>query len=744
VHSIRPRKRLASIKGERPAAPRAVPRAGETAGPGGARRGLSAGNRIAAPGGARNGVVDVDDAWPDVLGEPDSRPPVSTSPRNLAYAILTSGSTGEPKVVGIEHRNVANLLDYATRELLDEEDLKVVPFLDSIGFDSSVQQIFATLAHGGTLLVRDLATLIRSPADVPITSVGTTPSLLAAWLDAGTLPESVRVIGLGGEVIPPKLVERLRRLGHVRKVLNHYGPTETTIYSTVAWLVDPRRPGAEAAGEAVERAGRNLGCPIQGTRVYLLAAALHPVAEGAEGEITIAGAGVGRGYLGAPERTAERFGPDPLADEPGERCYRTGDRGRLLPDGTLEFLGRLDGQLKIRGVRLDAEEVEAHLTACPGVREGAVFLQPGPAEGELLVAALVADPQVDLRRLRAFLGPRVPALLVPAGLVRVERLPLTPYGKEDRVALKDLGEPEWFRSPSPVPPRTDLERELAVVWKQLLGRDEVGIEDGFFDLGGDSLLWVRLQAEVRRALGVEVPSDWGPEPGTIADLAERLEASSGRHSSLAYPEPAIEAILRKELQCLAAWQGERTRPDALIVTHNASGARPGLFWCFQGFEELRELARSLGPDQPVHGLRSGYLVMEYTEENVKGLAMRYAGEIQALQPEGPLWLGGNCQGGTIAREAALRLREAGRVVSRLFLMEQGRFPPYDGPVALIFGQESHFNPFGRFPDPEGLFRSSYPAGYTVDLVPGAHGQFFGPRNVGRLASVLGKRLAGKS
>lgn len=709
----------------------------------GARRVLAGGDLIADLGGTRNDALDVDDAWTEVLGEPDTRPPVATSPRDLAYAILTSGSTGEPKVVGVEHRNVANLLDYATRELLDEEDLRSVPFIDSIGFDSSVQQIFATLTHGGTLLLRDLAKLIHSPADVPITSVGTTPSLLATWLDAGTLPESVRVVGLGGEVIPPLLLERVRRLGHVRKVLNYYGPTETTIYSTVAWLVDPRRPEARASGGALAGAGRNLGRPIQGTRVYLLDADRRPVPEGAEGEITIGGAGVARGYLGAPELTAERFGPDLLADEPGERWYRTGDRGRLLPDGSLEFLGRLDGQMKIRGVRLDSEEVEAHLTACPGVREAAVSLRSGPAGGELLVAALVADPDVDLRRLRTFLRPRLPAILVPAGLVRLERLPLTPYGKVDRQALKDLGEPEWFRNPSHVSPRTDLERELVVIWKDLLQREEIGVEDSFFDLGGDSLLWVRLQTEVQRALGVEVPPDWGPEPGTIADLAGRLQASSGREAAPPRPEPAIEPILRQELQYLAAWRGERTRPDALIVTRNASGTRTGLFWCFQGFEELKELARSLGPDQPIHGMRSGYLVMEYTEENVKDLAKRYADEMQALQPEGPLWVGGNCQGGTIALAAALCLREAGRVVSKLFLMEQGRFPPYDGPVALIFGHESHFNPVGRLMDPESQFRASYPAGYTLDVIPGAHGQFFGPPNVDRLASVLGKHLAGK-
>ena len=695
---------------------------------------------VASLGVPRENVLCVDEAWPEIQREPDGRPPVASGPEHLAYAGLTSGSTGAPKLIGIEHRNIANLLDYATRELLDPDDLSVVPFIDSIGFDSSVQQLFATFAHGGALLLdADLAR--PAPAGPGITSVGTTPSLLASWLDAGALPASVRVIGLGGEVIPPSLVERLQALPHVRKVLNYYGPSETTVYSTVAWLVDPRRPEPTSGGETPERVGRIVGHPIQETRVYLLDDAQRTVPDGDEGEIVIAGAGVGRGYLGDAGENEGRFGTDLLSAEAGARWYRTGDRGRLLPGGAIEFLGRLDGQLKIRGVRLEPEEIEAHVVRCPGVREAAAYqrdLEPG---GTRLLVALVADSRIDLRRLRSFLEGRVPAVMLPDGIVRVESLPLTPHGKLDRRALPGLGEPELLARPPHVPPRTELERRLAEIFEELLGVARVGVDDSFFELGGDSLQWIRLLAEIQRALGLEAPPDAGPELATVAAMAGRLEPGISRQpEEPPGPEQELDDILRRQRHHLVAWRGTRARPDALIVTHNASGRRPGLFWCFQGWEELSQLAANLGPDQPVHGMRSGQLVMQVTERNVKRLASRYAEEMRGLQPSGPFFLGGNCQGAGIARAIASSLREAGRAVARLFLMEQASFPPRDEPVALIFGRESHLNPYRKSPDPDAVFRVSYPAGYTLDLIPGSHGHFFEAPNVEGLASALTRRL----
>ena len=186
--------------------------------------------------------------------------------------------------------------------------------------------------------------------------------------------------------------------------------------------------------------------------------------------------------------------------------------------------------------------------------------------------------------------------------------------------------------------------------------------------------------------------------------------------------------------------GTRSTPEAFIVTLNDSGRRQGLFWCLQGYRELTQLAEHLGPDQPVHGMRSGHLIMEYTDANIDAIASYYAAEMIALQPDGSFLLGGNCQGGIIARAIALRLRELGRTASLLILMEQESFPPYEGPVALIFGRDSHFNPYKPDADPDAVFRSSYPAGFTVDIIAGAHGHFFESPNVETLASAVSRRL----
>lgn len=677
-------------------------------------------------------ILQLDTIWPAIRAEDPARPACAAGPDNLAYAMFTSGSTGTPKLVGVEHRNVVNLMTYATTWLLDAADLHVVPFIDSIGFDSSVHQIFTTLTHGGVLLVEhDLAGLLRSSKRDRITSLGTTPGVLRRMLDQADLPPSVRVIGLGGDVIPEALIEDIRKLGTVRKALNYYGPTETTIYSTVAWLLDPRDDTS---------AGRVVGRPVANTRVYIVDDTGGIAPPGESGEICIAGAGVARGYLDAPDLTAERFGRDPFDPDKGARWYRTGDRGRLLPDGSIEFIGRTDNQFKLQGMRVEAEEIEAQVASCPGIRQAAVAPRPMGNDRTELVAFVVSDTGMDLERLRAFLRPRLPPLMIPTRLVPLERMPITTNGKLDRAALAGIATPSCDGHRSFTPPRDTVEERLLVLWREVLGRDDIGVDDDFFALGGDSLAAARIIAMAEARFGVRLDAFAGFS--TVAALAERVEqAADGAPTSEASDGGARVTILRRQWMHVASWTGQRRTPGSLVVTLNQAGSRPGLFWCMQGYPELRDLAAALGEDQPVHGMRSGHLVMRYTPETLDILARCYAEEIMALQPEGAIRIGGNCQGGTVARLVALKLRGHGRRIEILFQMELNTFRDFDGRVALIFGRDSLFNPYRPDSDPDAVFRRAYPAGFTVDLIDGAHGSFFQEPNIEGFARVLRRRLS---
>jgi hypothetical protein len=361
----------------------------------------------------------------------------------------------------------------------------------------------------------------------------------------------------------------------------------------------------------------------------------------------------------------------------------------------------------------------------------------------------------DSEPLRAFVRTRLPEYMRPAAYAVLDHLPLGPNGKVDRQALP-VPDPAAYASHTYEAPVGEIEHTLLQIWAEVLKLERLGRHDNFFELGGHSLLAIKCLSVLRERAGVDLPVRMIFESPTAATLAERLRVEhqttdcgeaaplrlviqqtgpvAARHEST-----PIAEILRKQLDYVRTWKGTRSTPESFIVTLNESGTRQGLFWCLQGYRELAQLASHLGPDQPVHGMRSGHLIMSYIDENIAAIASHYAAEMIALEPKGAFLLGGNCQGGWIARAIAMRLRECGRSVSLLILMEQGSFPPYDGPVALLFGRDSHFNPYKSGSDPDATFRSSYPAGFTVDIIGGAHGEFFESPNVETLASALKQR-----
>jgi amino acid adenylation domain-containing protein len=691
------------------------------------------------------------DVWALAADRDTARPSCAAGAHDLAYAIFTSGSTGRPHLVGVAHRNITHVIGFSCTALFVPEDLCFVPFIDSISADACVHQLFTTLGLGGTLLVeRDIASLLRSPWLARITALGTTPSVLIGLLEVAELPRTIRVLTLGGEVIPAALLDRLRSMPSLRAAFNFYGPAEATIYATVARLLDPRE-GITALRDAP--CGRVIGHPIEGTQIAIVGPDGQAVPDGELGEIRIIGPGVARGYIGEATLTAERFGPSPLPGHAGEGCYRTGDLGRRLADGAILFEGRADDQLKVNGMRLEPAEVEAQIELLTGVLRAAVILRPARASEEGrqrsdLVAFVVTEPGVEIAGLRRRLKACLPAVMIPRAFFRVDRLPLTASGKVDRralVAADGAGGSAADGSAVAAPEDQSIDDSVLAAWRTALNRPQLGPEDNFFDAGGDSLASAQILVAVERQLGGPLDLEAVAELSTAAAMAAALRA----HVAKAAVVPAEDwgAIWRKQKAYVAAWTGHRHRPGAMIVTLNTTATRPGLarpgsarpdlFWCCQGHEELSALAAELGPDQPLHGMRSGHLVMEYTPETMAAMARCYVEEMVVIQPDGPFRIGGNCQAARIARAMAVELRRLGRSVSHLMLMEPYDFTPYDEPVALFIGRDSHaINPYGRLPDPEAEFRAAYRGGFTVTMIDGGHGEFFKPRHIPSLGRAI--------
>ncbi|MGE5672824.1 MAG: amino acid adenylation domain-containing protein, partial [Mycobacterium leprae] len=432
---------------------------------------------------------------------PGRNPTVAVEPENLIYVIYTSGSTGRPKGVAITHRSVAELI-YWVRANYTDEELSGVLFATSVSFDISVFELFGTLCCGGTLILAENALQLPAlPAAGEVRLINTVPSAARELVRQQAIPPSVITVNLCGEALPRSLVRDLYALPNVRKVLNLYGPTEDTVYST--WSVVDRD------GEQAPPIGRAL----PGTRVYILDQHLQPVPCGVPGELYLGGRGLARGYLHRPELTAERFPTTEFG-----RLYRTGDLVRWLPDGQMEFLGRIDHQVKIRGFRIELGEVQETLLTHPKVKEAVVVARSD--SGDLrLVAYFAAESDLSVQELRALLGKRLPEYMIPSAFVQMAELPHTPNGKVDRKALPA---PEWEQPSSSVAPRTEAEERLAALWCAVLHLNAVGVEDNFFELGGHSLLAAQLITRIRSEFGMELPLRAVFAHPTVAELAATI------------------------------------------------------------------------------------------------------------------------------------------------------------------------------------------------------------------------------
>ena len=435
-------------------------------------------------------------AYPEVA----PRSPVSA--QNLAYVIYTSGSTGKPKGVAIAHRNVTALIHWS-QQVYSREDLQGVLASTSVCFDLSVWEIFVTLASGGFMvLAANALELPQLAARNQVRLINSVPSAVAALQRNGDIPDSVRIINLAGEPLKQSLVQALYQQQSIEHVYDLYGPSEDTTYST--WT---RR---ESDGSA------NIGRPLSNTRSYLLDVDLQPAPVGVAAQLYLAGAGITRGYLGRAGLTAERFVPDPFAAN-GERLYRTGDLTRYRPDGVIEYVGRIDHQVKLRGFRIELGEIEARLLNHPQVKDAVVVVHDGKALLAYVVPnALPDDPAALNQQLKAHVLQTLPEYMVPTLFVQLEQLPTTPNGKLDRKALPppDAVQAQLFTAPG-----TDKEQTLAHIWQQVLGVAQVGLDDNFFELGGDSIVSIQVVSRARQEGLTLTPRDLF-QYQTLRSLAE--------------------------------------------------------------------------------------------------------------------------------------------------------------------------------------------------------------------------------
>jgi amino acid adenylation domain-containing protein len=556
-----------------------------------------------------------------------------------AYLIYTSGSTGRPKGVLVSHRGIPNLASSQVARFYVTPGSRVLQFAP-LSFDASVSEICMALSAGACLVMAPHKRLMPGQPlagladDTGATHITLPPSALAA-MPAGSLA-SVRTLVVAGEPCPPALVAQWSA---GRRMINAYGPTETTVCATMS-------------GPLSGAVTPPLGTPVRGAAVYVLDEELSECAADVPGELYVAGPCLALGYLRRPELTAERF----ITGPGNNRMYRTGDMAVRQADGTLHYLGRRDGQVKIRGVRVEPGEVEQVLLSDPSVAQAAVIVRPGPDGNRELVgfAALIPDAEEDAGSLRRYLATQLPRHLVPARVEVLPALPVTGNGKVDRTALASLPPGSL---PAPAPPRqarTAAEEGLAKLFAEVLGQDRAGLHDSFFDIGGHSLSAARLVTKISESFRVEVELDELYETPTIAALAGMLAARGvppaspspiGRRPSTATPH-----VVR-----LAGSGGAQ-----VFCVHAVDG----------GVSRYLELARQLAPEVTVHGIAAIDLERRIRPQlTLQAMAAAYLEELRQVQPSGPYHLAGWSSGGQLAYEMASQLAREGECVGSVSALD---------------------------------------------------------------------------
>ncbi len=579
-------------------------------------------------------VVCLDSDWKEIALESNENPGAIASPDNLVYVIYTSGSTGRPKGVRSNHRGLTNILCSLQREPGITAD-DIVLSVTTLSFDIFSQDLLLPLITGARLVIvsSEVAadgSLLRAALEkTQATVLQATPTSWRMLIEAGWRGHDRLKIFCGAEVLTRELADQL--LERSGEIWNLYGPTESSIWTTV---------GKVEWGEGPISIGR----PVANTEVYLLDKDLNPAPIGVPGELHVGSIGLARGYLNRPELTAEKFIPNPFSGDPSARLYKTGDLARYRADGKLDCLGRMDDQVKIRGFRIELGEIETVLRQHPVVRQCVVIAREDtPGDRRLIAYVVPAEAgEFDAKQLRAFMQEQLPDYMLPAAMVELNELPLTPTMKVNRRALPP---PRYDAQANAgyLAPRSPAEAKLAAIWAEVLRVERVGVRDNFFELGGHSLLAVRLFARIEAVFGKKVPLACLFQASTIEQLAR---------------------ILGEE---------EWTAPWSSLVAIQPNGSKPP-FFCVHAaggnVVEFHELARHLGQGRPFYAFQSrGLDGRQEALTDVREMAAHYINEMRLVQPAGPYLLGGRSFGGIVAFEMACQLQDQGERVGLLAVLD---------------------------------------------------------------------------
>ena len=568
-----------------------------------------------------------------LTAENERNPRTTSNSQQLAYVIYTSGSTGKPKGVEISHQALVNLLA-SMGDCVRMTDRDVLLAVTTLSFDIAAMELYLPIILGARveMVSRETAAngeqlsvwIARSGATI----MQATPATWQILLELGWRGNQQLKLLCGGEPLATDLAQRL--LPRCRSLWNVYGPTETTIWSCAHHVRSFDGPVP-------------IGRPLANTQVYLLDGHLQPVPIGVPGELCIGGIGLARGYLMRPELTAERFVRNPFSESPSNRLYKTGDLARYGTDGTIEFLGRMDNQVKLRGYRIELGEIEAVLAQHPGVRRAVADIREDiPGDKRLVAYVVPSDASLTSHQLRQHLKAQLPSYMLPSVFVQLDVIPLTPNGKIARSALPIPTFPAAADSSDRfVAPRDEFELRLTELWQELLGTKRISVTDDFFRLGGHSLLAVRLMSKIERAFGRSLP------------LASVFRAST--------------------IEQLAALIGqEQTQPGlGCLVALHEKGTKPPLF-CIAGHDPFvfRSLPDHLGENQPLYGLQyPGMDGRRRPFQRIEDIAAEFTHEIRSVQPTGPYYVLGHCAGGLVAYEIAQQLSRTGHQVALLAMCD---------------------------------------------------------------------------
>jgi amino acid adenylation domain-containing protein len=581
-----------------------------------------------------NPIICIDKDWATITQHSKENPSSVVKSDNLAYVIYTSGSTGKPKGVLLQHQGLSNLAA-SQIDVFNIQPINRILQFASLSFDASIFEIVMALQTGATLYLANKEsllpgqTLLQLLREKAITHVTLPPAVLAV-LPTESLP-ALQTIICAGESCTDDIVKRW--WNSQRQFFNAYGPTEATVWSTVAEI--------STMGEKPP-----IGRPIANTRIYILDKYLQSLPIGIIGELCIAGEGLAQGYLNRPELTIENFIPNPFSEKKGARLYKTGDLARYRSDGNIEFLGRIDNQVKIRGFRIELSEIETVLSQHQSVQKAVVIVKENVSGDKYLVAYIV--PNVETQNfsslLRKFLKEKLPEYTIPKAFVMLDSLPLTASGKVDRLALTELhSAASRLRDKTFIAPRTPTELSLAKIWAEVLNIERVGIYDNFFGLGGDSLLTVRLLKQIHKQFENELSLSTLFLNPTIESLATTL---SSKADSLSWSP---------------------------LVPIQPAGSSPPFFCIHPIFGVVfpyYELAANLGKNQPFYGLQPiGLDGKNPPLTRIEDMATHYIEALRSVQPKGPYFLGGWSFGGWVAFEMAQQLQKSGEEVALLAVLD---------------------------------------------------------------------------